>query len=65
MSTKPSSSSEGSLVLSPAYGSRPGSVVHEALVFASTAFNYVVALIFVVLPSIIFCYTISGTASSP
>lgn len=57
-----SASSSSTLVLSPAFGGpQAGSVVHEAKVFASAAFNYVVALIFVILPSIVFCYTISGT----
>jgi hypothetical protein len=57
-----SASSSSTLVLSPAFGgSQAGSVVHEAKVFASAAFNYVVALIFVILPSIVFCYTIGGT----
>jgi hypothetical protein len=55
-----STSAASSLVLSPPLGSPPVSAVREAKVFLSTAFNYVVALLFVILPTILFFYTIAG-----
>jgi len=48
------------LVLSPLLNPKGASVVHELKVLAATAFNYVVAIVVVMLPSFAAIYSIIG-----